>query len=31
TGDESNIGLWIGLTALSGCLFILLMKKRKEA
>ena len=31
TGDESNIGLWIGLSAVSACAFILLMKKRKEA
>ncbi|MBQ6951062.1 MAG: Cna B-type domain-containing protein, partial [Clostridia bacterium] len=31
TGDESRIGLWIALSAVSACAFILLMKKRKEA
>ena len=31
TGDDSRIGLWIGLSALSACAFILLMKKWKEA
>ena len=29
TGDESMIGLWSGITVLSGAAFILLMKKRK--
>ena len=29
TGDESMIGLWSGMTVLSGAAFILLMKKRK--